>query len=92
MSSIVNYTYDASGKGACCNRIIVSLEAGTIKRVQIIDGCDGNHRAIEKLVCGRPASEVVSLLKGTSCNGSPRGDTSCPDQLALALQAAMKAK
>jgi uncharacterized protein (TIGR03905 family) len=81
------FVYDASRSGACCTEIHVQLAGETIVDVRIVDGCDGNHRGLEALVKGRPAREVVQLLLGTDCEG--RG-TSCPDQLARALQAALQ--
>ena len=85
MSDTVNHVYNAKGKGACCNSIAVLLEGGIIKSVEFSGGCYGNHQGIQKLVQGRPASEVISLLKGIPC----QENTSCPDQLALALEEAI---
>jgi uncharacterized protein (TIGR03905 family) len=48
-----------------------------------LGGCPGNTQGVAKLVVGRQASEVIRLLKGINC----RGGTSCPDQLARALEA-----
>ena len=86
MSTDRRFTYDASKSAACCTKIRVSLDGDGIQSVEIIDGCDGNHRGIQALVKGRQAQEVVDLLLGTRCDD--RG-TSCPDQLAKALQAAL---
>jgi uncharacterized protein (TIGR03905 family) len=85
MSDTVSHDYNAQGKGVCCDNIAVSLEAGIIKSVEFSGGCYGNHQGIQRLVKGRPASEVISLLKGIPC----QNNTSCPDQLALALQEAL---
>ena len=85
MSDTVTHVYHAEGKGACCNSIAVSLEAGLIKSVKFSGGCYGNHQGIQRLVKGRLASEVISILKGIPC----QNNTSCPDQLALALQEAL---
>ena len=43
---------------------------------------------ISRLVMGKPAEEIISILKGTTCGKRP---TSCPDQLARALQEAIDA-
>jgi len=86
MSTGRHFAYDASNSSACCTKIHVWLEGDVIQRVEIIDGCDGNHRGIEALVKGRAAQAVIDLLLGIPCEGS---DTSCPDQLARALQAAL---
>ncbi|MBR6672982.1 MAG: TIGR03905 family TSCPD domain-containing protein, partial [Alistipes sp.] len=50
--------------------------------VKFIGGCSGNLQGISKLVEGRPIDEVISTLRGIKC----RGNTSCPDQLANALE------
>jgi uncharacterized protein (TIGR03905 family) len=82
------FTYDAKGKGACCSQILISLRGETIQDVRFVGGCEGNHRGIETLVRGRTAPEVIRTLLGTPCQTK---GTSCPDQLAKALQAAMQA-
>lgn len=71
-------------QGVCSRQINVEVENGIVKSVQFIGGCNGNTQGVAKLAVGRPAKEVIELLKGTNCNG--RG-TSCPDQLARALEA-----
>jgi uncharacterized protein (TIGR03905 family) len=80
------FVLDTSRSGTCCDTIRVWLRGGIIERVEFSRGCSGNHKGIAALVQGRPAEEVIRLLKGTLCGG--RG-TSCPDQLAKALEAAL---
>jgi len=80
-------TYDSSNGGACCKKIHISLEGDVIAHVEIVSGCPGNHRGIQALVRGRKAQEVIDLLAGTPCGDK---GTSCPDQLAKALTAAMR--
>ncbi len=71
-------------RGICAQEIIVELDGqGVIQDVQIIGGCDGNHKGISALVRGMKAQEAVDRLKGISCGPRP---TSCPDQLALGLE------
>ena len=79
----VNFT----PRGVCSRNINFDLEDGIIKNVKFTGGCNGNTQGIAKLVVGRKADEVVKLLRGTDCGG--RG-TSCPDQLAKAIEEAMK--
>jgi uncharacterized protein (TIGR03905 family) len=74
-------------QGVCSRQINVEVEDGIVKSVQFIGGCNGNTQGVAKLAVGRPAKEVIELLKGTNCNG--RG-TSCPDQLTKALEKAMQ--
>ena len=54
--------------------------------VSFVGGCDGNLKAIGKLVEGADAKEIASLLRGNDCGG--RG-TSCADQLARAVEEAL---
>ena len=73
-------------RGVCSRQINVDVEDGIIKHVEFIGGCNGNTQGVAKLAVGRPVGEVIELLRGTNCNG--RG-TSCPDQLAKALEQAL---
>ncbi len=70
--------------GSCATRIDIEIEAGLIVNVNFIEGCAGNTQAVAALVKGMPVAEAVRRLKGIAC----QGDTSCPDQLARALEAA----
>jgi uncharacterized protein (TIGR03905 family) len=73
--------------GVCSKQIDVDVEDGIVKNVRFIGGCNGNTKGVAKLAVGRDAKELIELLKDTDCNG--RG-TSCPAQLALALEAALE--
>lgn len=73
----------------CSRAIEIELEDGIVKNVRFDGGCMGNTRGISSLVKDMPAEEVIARLKGIDCNG--RG-TSCPDQLARALEQALKAQ
>lgn len=70
-------------QGVCSSEMIIDIEGETIKKLQIINGCPGNTIGVSKLVEGRTIDEVIKLLKGIPC-GARR--TSCPDQLAIALE------
>lgn len=70
-------------KGVCSTNMIIQLEEDVIQKVQIIDGCAGNTAGVSKLVEGMKLDEVIKKLKDISCRN--RG-TSCPDQLARALE------
>lgn len=74
-------------RGTCSRQIQVQIEDGIIQSVQFVGGCNGNTKGISALVRGMKAEEVVKRLKGTDCGG--RG-TSCPDQLARAIEEAMR--
>ena len=72
-------------KGVCSQAIEVEVDGDTVKSVQFVGGCNGNTKGIASLVQGMKVDEVIKRLKGTDCGG--RG-TSCPDQLAKALETA----
>lgn len=77
-------TYSFRPRGICAQEIIVDLdEQDVIRNLEIIGGCDGNHKGISALVKGMKAQDAVERLKGISCG--PRS-TSCPDQLAVGLE------
>ena len=72
-----------SPKGTCSKQIVFDLdEEHRIHNLKFIGGCSGNLQGISRLVEGRTAEEVISLLTGIRC----RQNTSCPDQLAKALE------
>lgn len=70
-------------KGVCSNAIDVELEEGIIKSVKFTGGCNGNTQGISRLVVGMKAEDAISRLRGIKCGFK---NTSCPDQLACALQ------
>ena len=70
--------------GTCSAAIEIDLDEGIIKDVKFIGGCDGNLKGISKLVENMSAEDAIRRLKGITCG---RRSTSCPDQLALALEA-----
>lgn len=75
------FTYQT--QGVCSSQIDFEVEDGIVKNVRFTRGCNGNTQGISALVEGMSVDDVISKLKGTNCNG--RG-TSCPDQLAIALE------
>ena len=82
----MQYTYRT--KGTCSSAIRFEIENGVLHNVVFTSGCNGNLKAIGKLVEGREAKEVAATLRGNTCG--PRS-TSCADQLAQALEAALEA-
>lgn len=70
--------------GVCCSEIQFEVENNIIKEVQFINGCPGNTHGLAALIKGMDVSEAINRIKGIDCRG--RG-TSCPDQLAKALEA-----
>ncbi len=71
--------------GSCATRIDIEIKAGFIVSADFINGCSGNTQAVSALVKGMQVEEAVRRLKGIAC----QGDTSCPDQLARALETAL---
>ena len=80
-------TYSYRTQGVCSQKITFSLENGIVSDVTFYGGCNGNLKGIAKLVDGMKAEDVIAKIKGTTC-GFKR--TSCPDQLAKALEEALK--
>ena len=70
-------------RGTCSSAINYEVENGIVTKCEFVGGCPGNTQGVAKLAVGRPVDEVIGLLKGIQC----RGGTSCPDQLARALEA-----
>ena len=78
--------YRYKTQGTCSTEIILELEDNKLKSVEFIGGCNGNLQGICKLVTGMDADEVVEKLQGIRCGWK---DTSCPDQLAQAIDKAL---
>ena len=70
-------------KGVCAGGIRFDIQDGKVTDVQFEGGCHGNTQGIAKLVEGMDAREVIHRLSGIRCRIK---STSCPDQLAKALQ------
>ncbi len=80
----MDYKYNT--RGTCAREIKFELENGIVKNVSFYGGCNGNLKGIAALVEGKKAEEIIPLIKGIKCGFKP---TSCPDQLAIALQEAL---
>lgn len=74
-------------QGVCANKIAFELDNGIVKNLRFTGGCNGNLKAIAKLVEGKPAEEVATILSGNTCGTN---STSCADQLSKALRLALK--
>lgn len=70
-------------KGTCSSAIDVEVADGIITSVAFTGGCNGNLQGISRLVEGMKVEDAISKLKGIRCGFKA---TSCPDQLALALE------
>lgn len=69
-------------QGTCASAINYEVTDGIVTACEIVDGCPGNTQGVAKLVVGRKVEDVIATLKGIQC----RNGTSCPDQLARALE------
>lgn len=65
--------------------ISFDIEGNVITNVAFLGGCNGNLKAISKLVEGMTVEEIEDKLKGNTCGPRP---TSCTDQLAKAVREA----
>lgn len=75
-------------KGVCSQAIDVELDGEIVTKVQFTGGCHGNLQGIARLVEGMNANDAIAKIRGIRCGFK---STSCPDQLANALEAALKA-
>lgn len=78
-----HFTYDA--KGTCTQLIEFDTDGSVLTNLVFHGGCNGNLKAISKLVEGKELTEVASILEGNICGDKP---TSCADQLSKACTAA----
>ncbi len=73
-------------KGVCSQAIDVELDGNIIKHVQFTGGCHGNLQGVARLVEGMKVEDAIAKIRGIRCGFK---STSCPDQLANALEAAL---
>ena len=72
--------------GVCSRMIIVDTEDGVITDCKFVGGCAGNTQGVAALVVGMKVEDAIAKIKGIKCGFKP---TSCPDQLAIALEEAL---
>lgn len=70
-------------QGVCSSMIDIEMNGDVIESVSFTGGCNGNLQGIAALVKGMKADDAIDRLKGIRCGFKP---TSCPDQLARALE------
>ena len=76
-----------SPRGICATQINFDIEDGKVKNVAFTGGCHGNHQGISALIEGMDVKEAIDRLSGIKCGFR---NTSCPDQLAVALAKAIQ--
>ena len=79
MKQTINY----KTSGVCSRQINLVVEDGVITEAAFVGGCHGNTQGVAALVVGMTAEEAIRRLRGIKCGFKP---TSCPDQLAQALE------
>lgn len=77
--------FEYRNHGTCSQSVRFEIEGNTLKHVSFFGGCNGNLQGICSLVEGMDVDEVIRRVKGIHCGSK---ETSCPDQLARALEAA----
>ena len=79
--------YDYRPQGVCARMIHYDLdEEKRVHNVSFDGGCDGNLKAISKLVEGQKAEELIRILEGNRCGFKP---TSCAEQFSKGLRQAI---
>ena len=82
-------TFEYTPKGVCSRKMIIDVENGKVEGLQVIGGCNGNLKAIPKLVEGLTVAQVEEKIGGIKCGFK---NTSCGDQLAKACREAYEAQ
>ena len=77
--------YTHHNKGTCSMAVAFDINDGVVTNVEFMGGCNGNLKAIGKLVDGMTAEDIAAKLIGNTCG---MRKTSCADQLAKAVLAA----
>ena len=69
--------------GTCSRQVNVEVDGDVITSCAFVGGCSGKTQGVAALVVGMKVDDAIKKLKGIKCGFKP---TSCPDQLALALE------
>ncbi len=82
--------FDFTPRGVCARKIQFTLDDSgeTLEELKVVGGCDGNLKALSKVLKGEKVSRIIELLDGNTCGPRP---TSCMDQLCKGLKLAQKA-
>ncbi len=78
--------YEYTTEYTCSKQINFDLDGNVVSNIEFIGGCNGNLKAISKLVDGWTVEKINEMLAGNTCGTRP---TSCADQLAKAVRAAL---
>ena len=81
-------TYTQTNRGVCSRSTTVQPNAdGTTQAVEVVGVCNGNLKGTCSLLRGQEAEDAIARMEGITCGGK---STSCPDQIAHALRAALE--
>lgn len=78
-------TFTKSPRGVCSMAVTFDLNGDVVSNVSFVGGCNGNLKAVSKLVDGMTVDQIESKLKGNTCGMRP---TSCADQFARLVRQA----
>lgn len=79
--------YEYKTVNTCSQKIEFDIENGVISNVSFLGGCNGNLKAVSKLVDGMTVEQIEAKLKGNICGAR---NTSCADQLSVAVRKALE--
>ncbi|MBR2742333.1 MAG: TIGR03905 family TSCPD domain-containing protein [Clostridia bacterium] len=79
----MKFTYET--ENVCSLAINFNLDGDVVTDISFLGGCNGNLKAISKLVDGWTVDRIEEMLRGNTCDDNP---TSCADQLAIAVREA----
>lgn len=70
--------------GVCASKIQYEVdEMGNLHKVKFMGGCAGNSRGLAAMIEGKNINEIIDTLSGIKCKAK---ESSCPDQLSIALK------
>ncbi len=76
-------------QGTCSRQILFEVnEQGILTDLKFLGGCVGGLQALSRFAIGKPIAEIIEICDGIKC----KNNTSCPEQLAIALRDYIKQK
>lgn len=81
--------YEYKTENTCSQLISFEIDGNVITNIEFYGGCNGNLKAVSKLVQGMTVEQIENKLSGITCGRRP---TSCADQLAKAVREALHAQ
>ena len=74
--------YNYKPRGVCATNIKLMINQDIVEDIEVVGGCNGNLKGIRNLIKGMKVTDIKDKLLGIKCGGK---ETSCPDQIALAI-------